>query len=140
MVNIFFEDTDALDLSPKLFVSWLSDLVSRETLELGEVSLIFTSDEYLLSVNQEHLNHDFYTDIITFDYRSGGVVSADLFISIDMVRYNADKLSLVFLNELYRVVAHGVLHVCGYGDKTPDEKILMTQKENEALVLIRSYL
>lgn len=140
MVSVFFEDTEAFDLNPRVFVSWLSDLVSRETLELGEVSLIFTSDEYLLSLNQEHLNHDFYTDVITFDYRSGTVVSADLFISIDMVRYNADKLSLVFLSELYRVVAHGMLHVCGYGDKTPDEKALMTQKEDGALALIKPYL
>ena len=139
MVNIFFEDTEALGLNPKLFVSWLCDVVSRETLRLGDVNLIFTSDEYLLGVNQDHLNHDFYTDIITFDYRVGDTVSADLFISVDMVRHNADKLSLEFLTELHRVVVHGVLHVCGYGDKTPEEKAVMTQKEDGALVLMGSY-
>ena len=139
MVNIFFEDTEALELNPKFFVSWLHDVVSRETLRAGELSLIFTSDEYLLAVNREHLNHDFYTDIITFDYRVGDSVSADLFISVDMVRYNAEKLSVPFLKELYRVVAHGVLHVCGYGDKTPEEREVMTQKEDEALARLASF-
>jgi probable rRNA maturation factor len=140
VVNIFFEDAEALSLSPTFFTSWLDGVVSRETLSLGDVNLIFTSDEYLLTVNQEHLDHDFYTDIITFDYRVGDSVSADLFISVDMVRYNAEKLSVSFLKELHRVVAHGVLHVCGYVDKTPGEKVMMTQKEDEALALITSCL
>ena len=138
MVNIFFEDTEILDLNPEFFVSWLTDVVSRETLNLGEVNLIFTSDEYILDVNKEHLDHDYYTDIITFDYRVGDYVSGDLFVSLDMIRHNSIKFKVDLMHELHRVVAHGVLHICGYGDKTPEDKLVMTQKENEALALIVS--
>lgn len=138
MVNIFFEDTEILDLDPEFFVSWLTDIVSRETLELGEVNLIFTSDSYLLEVNRDHLNHDYYTDIITFDYRVGDYVSGDLFISIDMIRFNSSEFNVEFNKELHRVVAHGVLHICGFGDKSPEDKLIMTQKENDALALIVS--
>lgn len=138
MVNIFFEDTEVLDLNPEFFVLWLLDVVSRESLELGDLNLIFTSDEYLLGLNRDHLNHDFYTDIITFDYRVAARVSGDLFVSVDMLRFNSKRLSLPFLTELYRVVAHGVLHICGYDDKTANDRAVMTNKENEALALIVS--
>ena len=138
MVNIFFEDTEVLDLNPEFFVLWLLDVVSRESLELGDLNLIFTSNEYLLGLNREHLNHDFYTDIITFDYRVAACVSGDLFVSIDMLRFISKRLSLPFLTELYRVVAHGVLHICGYDDKTANDRAVMTNKENEALALIVS--
>lgn len=138
MVNIFFEDTEILDLDPEFFVSWLSEVVSRETLELGELNLIFCSDSYLLKINQDHLKHDYYTDIITFDYRVGNYVSGDLFISVDMLKFNSNNEGVSFFNELYRVVVHGVLHICGYGDKSDDDKKVMTNKENEALALIVS--
>lgn len=138
MVNLFFEDTEILDLDPEFFVSWLNQIVSRETLVLGEVNLIFCSEGYLLEINKEHLNHDYHTDIITFDYRSEDIVSGDLFISVDMLRYNAEVNNCEFVDELRRVVAHGVLHICGYNDKSESEQIEMTLKENESLALIVS--
>ncbi len=138
MVNIFFEDTEVLDLNPEFFISWLSEVVSLEELELGDLNLIFTSDDYLLGLNREHLNHDFYTDIITFDYRVAARVSGDLFVSKDMLAFNSKRLSVSFLSELHRVVAHGVLHLCGYDDKTAEDKLVMKIKENGALALIVS--
>ena len=137
MVNIFFEETEILDLDPEFFVSWLEVLCARESAELGELSLIFCSDDYLLKVNQDYLNHDYYTDIISFDY-SEQTISGDLFISIDRVRDNAKKLSVDFAEELNRVVAHGTLHLLGYKDKTEKEQLEMRGKESFALSLIVS--
>ena len=135
MLNIFFEDTKTLDLSPEFFGLWLSDLCVVHNSELGEISLIFCSDEYLLSVNREHLNHDYYTDIITFDYTEK-CVSGDLFISVDRVRDNASDLGVGFGVELKRVVAHGVLHLLGFKDKTEEESRVMRNEEDKALALI----
>lgn len=136
MIEIYFEDTEVLDVSPEFFVSWLSKVTNLEQFELGDVSLIFCSDEYLLEMNKRHLNHDYYTDIITFDYTEGSLVSGDLFISIDTVRSNADENGVLFHVELNRVVAHGVLHLIGYNDKSEDQQKEMTEKENWALSLI----
>lgn len=138
MIEIHFENTEILDLSPEFFVSWLSDVCSKEGKKLGEVALIFCSDEYLLEINREHLNHDYYTDIITFDYTENEVVSGDLFISVDRVRENANDFKEMFHVELYRVVVHGVLHLIGYGDKSEEEAKVMRGKESEMLNLIVS--
>lgn len=114
--------------------AWVRSAIAEEGLETGEISVIFCSDDYLLQMNIEHLGHDYYTDIITFDYREGGVVSGDLFISIDTVRSNAAKYGdIPFLDELRRVIIHGVMHICGYGDKTLPEEKIMRQKENHYL-------
>lgn len=136
MIELFFEDTEILDVSPEFFVSWLSVLCKTEGKELGDVSIIFCSDAYLLAMNVEHLNHDYYTDIITFDYCDGAVVSGDLFVSVDRVKENSVDLKQLFHVELNRVVAHGVLHLIGYGDKLEGEEELMRSKEEFALGLI----
>jgi rRNA maturation RNase YbeY len=136
VVNLFFEDVEVLDLRPEFFVSWLSELCIQEGKTLGEITVVFSSDDYLLEVNREHLNHDYYTDIITFDYCEGDVVSGDLFISVDRVRENAIEFNEMFHVELNRVVAHGTLHLIGYGDKSGDEAKLMREKESFALGLI----
>ena len=137
MVNIFFEDTEVLDLRPEFFISWLSEVCVLHNNSLGEVSLVFCSDEYLLEMNRTHLNHDYYTDIITFDY-SEGDVSGDLFISIDRVRENAKEERIDFLKELNRVVVHGVLHLLGFKDKSGEESKEMRTQENAALEIIVS--
>lgn len=129
MVNIFFEDTEILDLDPEFFVSWLSQVCLNEGKSLGEVSLIFCSDDYLLKMNQEHLNHDYYTDIITFDYCDSDI-NGDLFISVDRVIENASVQGVSWNNELNRVVVHGVLHLLGYGDKSESEASVMREKED----------
>lgn len=138
MVNIFFENTETLDLDPEFFNSWLSDLCEHHNKSLGEISLIFCDDEYLLQMNREHLNHDYYTDIITFDYTDEDLISGDLFISIDRVKDNANQLSIDNIDELNRVVAHGTLHLVGFKDKTQEDQEQMRQEENLALNMIVS--
>lgn len=136
MIEIHFVEMEVLDLSSEFFSLWLYDVVNREGFDLGNINLIFTSDDYLLDVNRKYLNHDYYTDIITFDYSENNVISGDLFISIDRVRDNSKKLNQMFHVELNRVVVHGVLHLCGYGDKSDDEKLLMRKKEDFALSIV----
>lgn len=138
MVSIHFEDIEILDLRPEFFDLWLSDVCQQEGKSLGDLSLIFCSDEYLLKMNVEHLNHDYYTDIITFDYSEGTTVCGDLFISLDRVRDNAASMDELFHVERNRVVVHGLLHLIGYGDKSNAESVVMRSKENEALKLIVS--
>ena len=136
MIEIYFEDTEVLDLSPEFFVSWLSNVAKNDGFELGDISLVFCSDPYLLEMNKKHLDHDYFTDIITFDYSEGSVISGDLFISMDTVRSNALDNNVMFHVELNRVVGHGVLHLMGYNDKSEKEQIGMSQKEDWALSLI----
>jgi len=136
MLDIHFEDVDELSLIESDLTDWISKVCSLESYELGDISLIFCSDEYLLEMNRTHLDHDYYTDIITFDYTDNQIVSGDLFISIDRVRDNASDFNVSFEHELHRVIIHGVLHLCGYKDKSDDEEKLMRTKENDALSLI----
>lgn len=136
MVEIFFEETEILDLHPEFFVSWLSDLCVTHGKELGDLSLVFCSDDYLLDMNRTHLEHDYYTDIITFDYCEGLVVSGDLFVSVDRVRENATVFGVMFHVELYRVVAHGVLHLLGFKDKSEKDELEMRRQEEMALSMI----
>lgn len=112
---------------------WVSSAVKAEQREGGDINVIFCSDEYLLEINRKYLEHDYYTDIITFDYNFDDVVSGDLFISVDTVRANAKEYGVSFLEELHRVIIHGVLHLIGYNDKTADEQKVMRSKENEYL-------
>lgn len=105
-------------------------LVLNEFYTPGDISVIFCSDKYLLEINKEYLNHDYYTDIVTFNYVKDSIISGDLFISIDRVRENAETFSSKFVVELYRVVFHGVLHLIGYKDKTEAEQKQMRNKED----------
>ena len=105
-------------------------LVSLESFELGDITLIFCTDEELLAINKEHLAHDYYTDIITFNYNNDSILSGDLFISVDRITDNAQQLGVSMEEELHRVCYHGVLHLVGYNDKTDDEITVMRAKEN----------
>ena len=131
MIRFFKEDT-SFELPEKQKVKvWLKSIATQEGKQMGELSYIFCSDEYLLQVNREYLEHDYYTDIITFDNaEEEGVIEGDIFVSIDRVRDNATTLQVPFETELRRVLAHGVLHLCGYKDKTPTDEQLMRAKEN----------
>ena len=113
----------------------IETIIQLENKKLQEIGVIFCNDEYLLKMNQEHLNHDYYTDIITFDYSENNLISGDLFISIDRVKENATINDVAFNNELLRVIYHGVLHLCGYKDKTTEDQTLMTEKEDYYLHL-----
>lgn len=131
MIAINYIDVEEVpDLNPELLVLWLQRTVISEGFECGDVNLVFCSDEHLLGVNKAYLNHDYYTDIVTFDYCEEGVVSGDLFISVDRVLDNAKAYKVSFLNELRRVCVHGVLHLSGYGDKTESEIEQMRSKED----------
>ena len=136
MISVFFEDISPTpNFNSEFLVSWINKVVESENKILGELSYVFCSDEYLLEMNREHLNHDYYTDIITFDYCFENIVSGDLFISLDRVEENAKEFSITFQDELDRVCVHGVLHLCGYKDKSEADEILMRQKEDEKLKL-----
>ncbi len=136
MLDINYEDVDDLSLSDIDLTNWISKVCITENYNLGDISLIFCSDEYLLDMNRTHLDHDYYTDIITFDYTDNQIVSGDLFISLDRIRDNATDFNVSFEHELHRVIIHGVLHLCGFKDKSDDEEKLMRIKENIALSLI----
>lgn len=115
---------------------WIKKTISNEGKLIGEIAYIFCSDEYLHKINLEHLNHDTFTDIITFNYCEANLVSADIFISIDRVEENAALFNTTFQNELNRVMIHGILHLVGYDDKTDQDKILMRSKEDFYLTLL----
>ncbi len=134
MENYFFEDTESFDIKKEV-VAKINDLIKSEKKNKGEISFIFCSDKYLLEINKEYLQHDYYTDVITFDYSENNIISGDIFISIDRVKENADTYKVSFENELYRVMLHGVLHLVGYNDKTKEEQKIMRQKEDEYLNL-----
>lgn len=132
LITYYSEDV-AFELSDDHLISrWIVDTINDEEFIPGEMSIIFCSDEYLLNINQQYLQHDYFTDIITFEY-SREPISGDLFISIDRIRDNAEEYEVPFEKELYRVIIHGVLHLMGYQDKSPAESDLIRSKENEYL-------
>ncbi|PCI32592.1 MAG: rRNA maturation RNase YbeY [Flavobacteriaceae bacterium] len=114
---------------------WISNLIAEEEFRLDTISYIFCSDEDLVKRNIEFLKHDTLTDIISFDYTLGKLISGDIFISVERVAENADQFGVTFLDELHRVMAHGVLHYCGYSDKSDSEKKVMRGKEDYYLSL-----
>lgn len=136
IISFHSEDVDFHLVNEKQIIKWIKNSVKNEGKTISELSYIFCSDEYLHKMNLEYLNHDTYTDIITFDYTEGNIVSGDIFISIDRVKENALKFNTEFLNELSRVTIHGVLHLAGYKDKTTKEKELMRSKEDFYLTLL----
>ncbi len=117
-------------------INWVSKTIGSEGKSLGELCYVFCSDEYLYKMNLEYLNHDTYTDIITFNYCEGKTIAGDVFISIDRVKENAKEYKSTFQNELCRVIIHGVLHLIGYNDKTDEQQLEMTAKEDFYLSLL----
>lgn len=120
---------------PEKVRQWLTAVVKRRGKTVGNINYLFCDDEYLLAANQRYLQHDTYTDIITFDYVAGGLISGDIMISIDRVGENAEKFGVTFAQELHRVVVHGVLHLLGQGDKSDAEAAEMRRQEGDALEL-----
>ena len=134
----FNSETSFTLKNQKKLVKWISDVISSEAFQVGEINYIFCNDSYLNKINQEFLNHDTFTDIISFDYTLGKEVGGDIFISIERVLENAEKFNEVFENELYRVMIHGILHFMGYKDKTKKEKTLMRTKEDENIFTLNT--
>ena len=129
MVSYYTEDISFQFKEKRLTSRWLKFVAESETKRLGDIAVIFCSDHYILDVNMKYLQHDYFTDIITFDYCEGNVLSGDLFISIDSVRENAAFYGSEFADELNRVIVHGLLHLIGYDDHTEEDIAQMRAKE-----------
>ncbi|HCN49535.1 MAG TPA: rRNA maturation RNase YbeY [Chryseobacterium sp.] len=135
MIQFFYENLpESVNTDYK---KWLEDLILSEEKKTGEINYIFCDDEYLLKINQDYLQHDYYTDIITFDYVKGKTISAEIFVSLQRISDNASTLSLDYEDELRRVLAHGILHLIGYKDKTEEEEKEMRRMEDLYLAKYR---
>jgi len=131
----FYSENDFEFQEDKSYDSWIRKVISSEGKQLGEINYIFCDDDYLYKINLKFLDHDTYTDIISFDNSEGDELNGDIFISTDRVTENAKEYNVDFSEELKRVIIHGILHLCGYGDKTESEAALMRQKEDEKIAL-----
>jgi len=139
---IFFH---TIDINPhikqkKALKRWINDQVMLENRSVGTINVIICSDDFLLDINRKHLNHDYFTDIITFDYSLDKVISGDLYISFERINENALKFQTSQSNELHRVIIHGVMHLCGYKDKKKEDALLMRKKEANCLENLQKYL
>ena len=136
MITYHHIDIDMPAISRRLTTDWVKQVAATYGKCVGDVAYIFCNDSKILEVNQQYLQHDYYTDIITFDYCEGNRISGDLFISLDTVRSNAELFGKSYHEELHRVIIHGILHLCGINDKGPGERELMEEAENAALALL----
>lgn len=134
MINFNYETEFTLD-NEQVFAEWLSAVIVSESKNEGEINYIFCDDEYLHKINVEYLNHDTLTDIISFDYTVGNELNGDIFVSVERVADNAKDFNVSFEEELKRVLAHGILHYCGYKDKSEADAELMRSKEDEKIVM-----
>src|SRR5690554_3442853 len=132
---IFNYETDFQLENESKYEDWIDSIIESEDKEPGEINYIFCDDDYLLEINKQYLDHDTLTDIISFDYCIGDLISGDIFISIDRVKDNAQEYEVSFHNELLRVMAHGVLHYCGYKDKSDEDEKIMRLKEQEKMIM-----
>lgn len=133
MVKFIAEDIEMPALDERKVSRWIRAVAADYGYSVGNIHYIFCSDERELAVNREFLGHDYYTDVITFDYSTASTLNGDIFISLDTVRSNAETVGATFEQELLRIIIHGVLHLTGQGDKTPETKAQMTEKEEKAL-------
>ena len=135
-IAYYAEEVKLPAIKKKAVGDWIRKVASLYGKRTGDISYIFCSDEKILEVNKQYLQHDYYTDIISFDYTEGTKISGDLFISLDTVKSNSENFGTDYTEELNRIIIHGILHLCGINDKGPGEREIMTQKENEALALL----
>ena len=133
MISFIAENIEMPELDERKVTRWIRAVAADYGFTVGTIHYIFCSDERELEVNREFLGHDYYTDVITFDYSTASTLNGDIFISLDTVRSNAEMVGASFEQELLRIIIHGVLHLTGQGDKTPETKEQMTEKENRAL-------
>lgn len=134
MIDFNYETDFVLD-NEEAIANWISNVITSENKTEGEINYIFCDDEYLHKINVEHLNHDTLTDIISFDYTMGNEISGDMFISVERVKDNAIDFGVSFDEEIKRVMTHGILHYCGYKDKSEADELLMRSKEDEKLAM-----
>lgn len=137
-IAFFAEDVELPPLNEEEMSRWIACVAETHDRRVGTISYVFCSDEKILEVNRQFLNHDYYTDIITFDYTQGKRIGGDIYISLDTVRTNAEQFATDYADELHRTIIHGVLHLCGINDKGPGEREIMEQHENNALALLNT--
>ena len=135
-INYAAEGVELPTIKKRETSNWIKRVAAKYNKEVGDIGYVFCSDEKILEVNNQYLQHDYYTDIITFDYSEDNVISGDLFISLDTVKSNSVEFNTDYNQELYRVIIHGVLHLCGINDKSPQERAFMTACENNALEML----
>lgn len=136
-VSFYTEGIDLPAINKTTIRNWVKQVAELHGKRVGGISYIFCNDEKILEVNIQYLQHDYYTDIITFDYTEGDKISGDLFISLDTVKTNAEQFGQDYDTELHRVIIHGILHLCGINDKGPGEREIMEAEENKALALLK---
>lgn len=132
MISFNYE-TDFELHNEAVFSKWLSEVILSENKKEGEINYIFCDDDYLLEINQQYLDHDTLTDIISFDYSVGNELNGDIFVSVERVKENASDFNVTFHEEIQRVLVHGILHYCGYKDKTESDELVMRSKEEEKM-------
>ncbi|RKW53156.1 MAG: rRNA maturation RNase YbeY [Prevotella sp.] len=135
MITYNAEDVKLPTIKKRETTRWIKKVAATYGRKVGEIGYMFVNDEKILEVNNEYLGHDYYTDVITFDYCEGDILNGDIVISLDTVRTNAEKFGKTYEEELYRVINHGILHLCGINDKGPGEREIMEENENKALAL-----
>ncbi len=135
MVSYQSDNIKFPDIKRRETTAWLRQVAATYGKKIGDVAYIFCDDEKILEVNRQYLKHDYYTDIITFDYTEGNTLHGDIFISLDTVRSNSEQQHTAYREELHRVIVHGILHLCGINDKGPGEREIMEAAENKALLL-----
>ncbi len=135
MITYNAEDVKLPTIKKRETTRWIKKVAATYGRKVGEIGYMFVNDEKILEVNNEYLSHDYYTDVITFDYCEGDILNGDIVISLDTVRTNAEKFGKTYEEELYRVIIHGILHLCGINDKGPGEREIMEENENRALAL-----
>jgi len=136
-ITFHFEDRKVPNFSSEFFSLWLSEVGELYQKDLGDLAYVFCSDEYLLDINKRYLDHDYYTDIITFNYNENGIISGDMFISIDRVKENSKEFDSEFKDELARVIVHGLLHLFGFDDKSDEGEKVMREEETKCLILLK---
>ncbi|MDX9749185.1 MAG: rRNA maturation RNase YbeY [Paludibacter sp.] len=136
MIQFLNENTDLPAINLSQVRSWIQQVAAQHGKTAGDIAYLFCDDAKILEVNRQYLQHDYYTDIITFDYSTGKVISGDIYISLDTVETNALQYKCSFDKELHRVIIHGILHLCGYDDTTPELQLKMTELENESLLML----
>jgi rRNA maturation RNase YbeY len=138
VITFLSEDIAKPSINDLLITRWITSVIHSNKYVVGELTVLFCSDEYILSVNNQFLQHDYFTDIITFNYCKDNVISGDLLISVDTVRTNSEQYECDFLEELHRVIIHGVLHLIGFDDKNAASQAIMRKEEDKSLALLRT--
>ena len=138
MIEFQTEDIEFPSIDTDLLEKWISKIIKDHDFNVGSITIIFCSDDFILKTNREYLSHDYYTDIITFDYCENRNISGDLLISLETVKSNSEEYNTDFFDEINRVIIHGILHLIGFDDKTPELRSIIREEENKALKILRN--